>query len=79
MRMRNSVNIVTFFEVLENRKAVRDTYGLQLFRPNLIVVMGKRGDYFANDLRKVESDIPNLTIITYDDPLERGRSWIRKV
>jgi Domain of unknown function (DUF4263) len=67
-----------YFELAENRNAVEETYGLRLFRPRMMVVIGKRNQYLANDLRKAEIDIPQLTIVTYDDLLERARSRMRR-
>jgi hypothetical protein len=66
-----------YFEVQENRDAIEEMYGLRFYRPKMIAVIGKRSDYSANDLRKAESDIPQLIITTYDDLLDRARSRIR--
>lgn len=67
-----------YFELPGNRKAIEEIYGLRFFRPRMVVVIGKRADYLAYDLRKAESDIPHLTITTYDDLLERARSRMRR-
>lgn len=66
-----------YFEAQANRAAIEEIYGLRLYRPRMIVVIGKRSDYLANDLRRAESDIPQLTITTYDDVLDRARNRIR--
>jgi hypothetical protein len=67
-----------YFEVLENRKAVEALHNLRLFRPRLIVVIGRRDRYPAIDLRRAETDVPNLIITTYDDLIERARSRMRR-
>jgi hypothetical protein len=66
-----------YFEVLENRKAIEAVHNLRFFRPRLIVIIGRRNRYPAIDLRKAETDVPNLTITTYDDLIERARSRMR--
>jgi hypothetical protein len=62
-----------YFDLPRNRKAIEETYGLRFFLPKMMVVIGRRSDYLANDLRKAESVIPELAITTYDDLLERAR------
>ncbi|WP_346428947.1 Shedu anti-phage system protein SduA domain-containing protein [Streptomyces sp. WAC 01529] len=67
-----------YFEDCDKRAAVENSYGLRFFRPRMMVLIGKRSGYRAIDLRNAESDLPNLSIVTYDDVLERARSRIRK-
>jgi GNAT superfamily N-acetyltransferase len=62
-----------YFDLPRNRKAIEETYGLRFFLPKMMVVIGRRSDYLANDLRKAESVVPELAITTYDDLLERAR------
>jgi hypothetical protein len=66
-----------YFEVLENRKAIEAVHNLRFFRPRLIVIIGRRDRYSAIDLRRAETDMPNLAITTYDDLIERARSRTR--
>jgi hypothetical protein len=66
-----------YFETPENRETILNTYRLRFFRPRMIVIIGKRGDYLATDIRKAESERPNLTITTYDDLIERARARSR--
>ncbi|MGH3780155.1 MAG: Shedu anti-phage system protein SduA domain-containing protein [Pseudonocardiaceae bacterium] len=68
-----------YFEEERNRDAIEEVYGLKFFRPKMIVIIGKRGAYSPAELRKAESDIPHLTLITYEDLLERARSRLRKI
>lgn len=66
-----------YFEVQVNRDAIEEIYGLRFYRPKMIVVIGKRSDYLANDLRRAETDVPQLNITTYDDVLDRAKARIR--
>jgi cold shock CspA family protein len=66
-----------YFERDGNRRTVEEAYGLRFFRPKMFVVIGRRGEYLASDLRKAESDIPHLSITTYDDLVERAKSRMK--
>ena len=66
-----------YFESSGNRNAIEEAYGLRFFRPRMMVVIGKRSEYLPYDLRKAESDLPYLTITTYDDLVERARFRMR--
>jgi len=68
-----------YFESRANRQAVEKIYGLRFFRPRMMVIIGKRSEYIADDLRKAEGDIPGLSITPYDDLLERARSRMRYI
>ena len=68
-----------YFESRANRQAVEEIYGLRFFRPRMMVIIGKRSEYIAGDLRKAEGDIAGLSITTYDDLLERARSRMRRI
>jgi RNA polymerase sigma-B factor len=68
-----------YFESSANRQAVEEIYGLRFFRPRMMVIIGKRSEYIADDLRKAEGDITGLSITTYDDLLERARSRMRRI
>ena len=66
-----------YFELRRNREAIEEAYGLRFFRPRMMVLMGRRSEYLPHELRKAESDLPHLTITTYDDLVERVRSRMR--
>jgi cold shock CspA family protein len=68
-----------YFESRANRQAIEEIYGLRFFRPRMMVIIGKRSEYMASDLRKAEGDIPQLSITTYDDLLERARARMRRI
>ncbi|MEU6731812.1 Shedu anti-phage system protein SduA domain-containing protein [Streptomyces physcomitrii] len=68
----------SYFDDIKKRIAIEETYGLRFFRPRMMVLIGKRSDYSASDLRSAESDVPNLSIVTYDDILERAKARLRR-
>lgn len=61
----------TILETKANRQKVFDKYGLNLYKPKMIVVIGRRGAYDPIIIRRIESDIPNLELKTYDSILDR--------
>ena len=67
-----------YFNDERRRKAVHETYGLRFFRPRMIVVIGQRKAVDPIQLREAESDVPGLTLVAYDDILERARRRIRR-
>jgi|HubBroStandDraft_2_1064218.scaffolds.fasta_scaffold23518_3 thioredoxin len=60
-----------YFELEEHRKLVERYYGLKLFRPRLILVIGRRGTLSPLQFKKAQGDFPTVTIQTYDDLLEK--------
>lgn len=68
----------SYFEDVAKRAAVEKVYGLRFFRPRMMVLIGKRSEYSATDLRNAETDVSNLDIVTYDDVLERARARFRR-
>lgn len=65
-----------FFDEEKNRKAIRDKYGLITFRPKMFVIIGRRGTVSPIDVRKIEGDLPNLQLRTYDELLNRVKTRI---
>jgi hypothetical protein len=68
----------SYFDDRSHREAVEKVYGLRFFLPRMIVLIGKRSGYPATDLRRAEADVPQLTLVTYDDLIERARSRMRR-
>lgn len=66
----------TYFEESRNRQAIFDKYGLLAFRPKMFVIIGRRGKVDPIEVRKMESDLPNLHIRTYDDLIERFKGKV---
>jgi hypothetical protein len=67
-----------YFESQENRERVRKAYGFNVFRPNMYVVIGRRGSIPPMEIRAAEADMPLLRIKTYDDLLDRARLQLRR-
>jgi len=67
-----------FFENERQRAAVYKSYRLKFFRPKMFVIIGRRKAEHAEAMRSAEGDLPNLTLRTYDDLLERVRAQARK-
>lgn|GEM_PF-4894514 len=65
-----------FFDEEKNRSRVYEKYGLLAFRPRMFVIIGRRGDASAIDVRKMESDLPQLHLITYDDLIVRMKARV---
>ena len=60
-----------YFEDEQNRLRVRNTYGINVFRPRMFLVIGRRGTVSPLDVRRAERDLPSVRIQTYDDILDR--------
>lgn len=65
-----------FFDEEKNRRRVQEEYGLLAFKPKMFVIIGRRGDVDPIDVRKMESDFPNLNLRTYDDVITRTRAKV---
>jgi lysine biosynthesis protein LysW len=65
-----------FFDEEKNRIAIRDKYGLLAFKPKMFVIIGRRGKVNPIEVRKMESDLPNLQLRTYDDLIDRVKSRV---
>lgn len=66
-----------FFDEEKNRKAIHEKYGLLAYQPRLFVIIGRRGNISPVDLRKMEDDLPNIYLRTYDDVLDRMRARLK--
>lgn len=65
-----------FFDEENNRRRVQAQYGLLAFKPKMFVIIGRRGDVSPIDVRKIESDIPNIKLRTYDDIITRVKTKV---
>lgn len=63
-----------FFDEEKNRIAIRDKYSLRMFRPKMFVIIGRRGKIDPIEVRRMESDYPNLHLRTYDDLIDRAKA-----
>lgn len=63
-----------FFDEENNRIAFQNTHpGLQAYKPKMFVIIGRRGEIDPFTRRGVESDLPNITLRTYDEVLSRAK------
>jgi cold shock CspA family protein len=65
-----------FFDEEANRQKVQKQYGLLAFRPRMFVIIGRRGDVGPIDVRKMETDLPNIRVRTYDDVVDRIKAKV---
>lgn len=65
-----------YFDSHDNRTRVLDKYGLNIFKPRMILVIGRKGNIDPFQIRRMESDVPNLVVKTYDDILQRMKNKI---
>jgi hypothetical protein len=49
---------------------IKDKYGLLLYKPKMIVIIGRRKQMDPIQVRRIQSDLPGLTLKTYDDILD---------
>lgn len=66
-----------FFEIPENRKKIQQEYGLELYNPNLIAVIGRRKIIDPILIKHIQKDIPQITVKTYDDIIEKMKFKIK--
>jgi hypothetical protein len=60
-----------FFDEAANRRRIEEEYGLLAYKPRLFLVLGRRAKVSPIEARKVQLDLPGVTLRTYDDVLER--------
>lgn len=64
-----------FFEIPKNRIAFERKYGLEAFRPELVVVIGRSSQFRSHSERlEVEEQMRGVRLLTYDDLIAYGRS-----
>lgn len=61
----------TYFEDGSNRTKMSNLFGLNVYRPRMIALIGRRKDVEPIQLKRVESDFPGLQLITYDEVLSK--------
>jgi len=68
-----------WFEDSAHRREFHRRYGLHVFRPNIVVIIGRSNSYYADVERiTLESRLPRwVQLSTYDDVAERARYWLK--
>jgi hypothetical protein len=69
----------SYFEDQENRDRIYREYGLLAYRPKMIVIIGRRGDVDPISFRKIQSDLPQLVLRTYDDVVNRAKARLQEI
>lgn len=64
----------SFFDDKNNRERVFQEYGLSAYKPKMIVIIGRRGDIDPIANRKIQSDLPQIVLRTYDDVLKMAQA-----
>jgi len=64
-----------FFDNAKNRSVFIQQYGLEPFKPELTVVIGRTEEFRSKDDRlEIEEQMGNIHLLTYDDLIAYGRS-----
>lgn len=64
-----------FFDHANTRRAFLRKYGLEAFKPELIVVIGRSRHFSSRDERvEIEEQMGRIRLLTYDDLVDYGRS-----
>jgi hypothetical protein len=73
-----------WFDDKHNRKQFYDLYGLRAYKPRVVVVIGRKHDYYSDVERwsieftrsRLEDDLPRyVNILTYDDIIDKARQF----
>jgi hypothetical protein len=66
-----------WFEDKRHRNEFYTKYGLKAFRPNVVIIIGRRTNYYEDIERiRLESNLPHwIQLNTYDDVVDRARQW----
>jgi hypothetical protein len=68
-----------YFENKETRDRIYREYGLLTYRPKMIVIIGRRGNVDPLSFCRIQSDLPNLVLRTYDDVVNRAKARLKEV
>lgn len=60
----------TYFDDPNNRKWVKEKYGLDIYKPRRILVVGRRSDFPVDEWREIVADHRDLEIMTFDDLID---------
>lgn len=67
-----------YFDDKMNRDLIFRKYGLTAYKPKNIVVIGRRGNVDPIEVRKIQSEIMDVEIRTYDDILTRAKAKLNR-
>jgi hypothetical protein len=63
-----------WFDESRNRKKIKEEFGIEVYRPRLAVVIGRKA-HFEDELQRqqLRSDWNDIDVVTYDDILEQAK------
>lgn len=61
----------SYFDDVNKRKYINSVYGLTLYKPQMMVVIGRRSNLDPLTTKRIAADLPNVEVITYDDILDK--------
>lgn len=67
----------TFFDEEINRLRIKKKYKLDIFKPKMFVITGRKGGVSPFEARHAEQGVPNLVLKTYDDILNRMKKKLK--
>jgi Domain of unknown function (DUF4263) len=59
-----------YFQESEHRKLVQKLHGLKVDNPARILIIGRRWEFGSAELRRIQAEFSQLTILTYDDLID---------
>lgn len=68
-----------WFESRANRDLFRAQYGLRVYRPRVVLIIGRRQDYYS-DLERIRTEamLPEwMALRTYGDVIDSARAYKR--
>ena len=65
-----------YFEDPRNREHAETKWGVKVRYPRRYLVVGRRWMFSTEDWRKIQNDVRNLTLVTYDDLVDGVRSHL---
>ena len=69
-----------WFDNPNNQKVAMQKYGCEIYRPDISIVIGRSSNFASQkERRRLESEFPDLELKTYDDILERAKSYRRLI
>lgn len=67
-----------FFDEAQNRELIMDRYGLAAYKPRMMVILGRTGNISAIERKKIQTNLNDVAVKTYDDILESAKFKIKK-
>ncbi|MBX2835097.1 MAG: DUF4263 domain-containing protein [Micavibrio sp.] len=69
----------SYFDNPKHRENIKSSFGLHLYQPRLILIIGRRPEIDPITLQKMYSDLNSVTLLTYDDVLDRAKRRFARI